>query len=347
LHSIHFTDENTGWAAGCSYHNWTPDTGYIIKTTNGGDNWSVLIMDSSYTYRDVYFIDEDNGWAVGYYYVYDSIEGRILRTHDGGVNWELQDCDTCKELYAVHFTDAENGWAVGRSIYVTQDGGQNWTEQQYDSSGFILESIYFLNPLEGWIVGSRYGGNGIILHTENGGINWLYELRNRSLYDVHFKDEDNGLITSRGGLILFTQDGGITWIEMDTETDYALYSVFYAPNGQGYAGGEWGTIVKSNLLTVSVEEPTPITQNSKLNTHSYPNPTTGIFNLQFTIYNLQSVSVKMYDLHGREVATVIDQQFSEGEHVVSFDASSLPAGVYVMKLQAGGQMVTGKLLLMH
>jgi hypothetical protein len=41
--------------------------------------------------------------------------------------------------------------------------------------------------------------------------------------------------------------------------------------------------------------------------------------------------LKIYDLHGVEVATVIDEALPAGEHTVSFDLSSLPAGVYVYK----------------
>jgi hypothetical protein len=79
----------------------------------------------------------------------------------------------------------------------------------------------------------------------------------------------------------------------------------------------------------------------------YPNPTPGIFNLQFTVYNLQRIAIKIYDLHGREVATVLDREFPAGEHVVSFDAGSLPPGVYIYQKLAVGQLgswTTGKLI---
>jgi hypothetical protein len=61
----------------------------------------------------------------------------------------------------------------------------------------------------------------------------------------------------------------------------------------------------------------------------YPNPTSG--SSQFAVRSSRSehITIKIYDLHGREVATVIDQQLPAGEHTVSFDAGSLPAGVYI------------------
>jgi hypothetical protein len=67
------------------------------------------------------------------------------------------------------------------------------------------------------------------------------------------------------------------------------------------------------------------------NVFIYPNPTTGIVNFQFSTVSFQRISLKIYDLHGREVATVVDKMMPAGEHTVSFDAASLSAGVYVYK----------------
>jgi hypothetical protein len=69
----------------------------------------------------------------------------------------------------------------------------------------------------------------------------------------------------------------------------------------------------------------------------YPNPTQGIFDLQFTIYNLQAVSISIYDLHGREVMQVLNDLVPAGEHVVECDMSGLPEGVYFVELRAKGE----------
>ena len=68
-----------------------------------------------------------------------------------------------------------------------------------------------------------------------------------------------------------------------------------------------------------------------------PNPTQGIVNLHFTVYNLQSVSIRIYDMQGREVGTVVDRMMPAGEHVVQYDLSGLTEGVYVLELRAKGK----------
>ena len=77
-------------------------------------------------------------------------------------------------------------------------------------------------------------------------------------------------------------------------------------------------------------------QHSKFNIQTSPNPTWGIFDLRFTIYSLQSVSLKIYDLHGRQVAVLLDEKLPAGEHAVRYDMAVLPAGVYFVELRAKG-----------
>jgi subtilisin family serine protease len=94
--------------------------------------------------------------------------------------------------------------------------------------------------------------------------------------------------------------------------------------------------IEYDTTGVGLEEPAFLVQSSEFKVQSYPNPTRGIFDLRFTIYDLQSVTLKIYDIHGRQVANVLDEMLPAGEHVVRWDMSGLPAGVYVVELRAEG-----------
>jgi predicted outer membrane repeat protein len=76
----------------------------------------------------------------------------------------------------------------------------------------------------------------------------------------------------------------------------------------------------------------------------YPNPTNGVFSFWFLVSSCEHVILKIYDVHGHEVATVVDKEFSPGEHTVSFDAGGLPAGVYFCRLQVGERIQVRKLI---
>jgi hypothetical protein len=79
------------------------------------------------------------------------------------------------------------------------------------------------------------------------------------------------------------------------------------------------------------------TQNSPLNIQHYPNPTRGISHFAINISQYQYVTLKIYDVHGREVATVLDEKLPAGEYVVQYDLSGLPEGMYVVELRAKGK----------
>jgi flagellar hook assembly protein FlgD len=58
------------------------------------------------------------------------------------------------------------------------------------------------------------------------------------------------------------------------------------------------------------------------------------------------VSLKVYDLLGKEVATVTEGTYSTGLHTVTFDGSNLASGVYLYKLEAGDRSISKKMLLL-
>ncbi|WP_428236417.1 T9SS type A sorting domain-containing protein [Gracilimonas sp.] len=78
---------------------------------------------------------------------------------------------------------------------------------------------------------------------------------------------------------------------------------------------------------------------------NYPNPFNPTTNIEYTINQAGPVTLKVYDMTGREVATLVNTRMNAGEHVVSFDASNLSSGVYIYSLQANGVRLTNKMTL--
>jgi hypothetical protein len=78
---------------------------------------------------------------------------------------------------------------------------------------------------------------------------------------------------------------------------------------------------------------------------NYPNPFNPSTNIQFSINEPGAVSLKVYDMTGREVASLIDGRMNAGEHTVRFDASNLSSGVYIYVMQSNGVRLTNKMTL--
>jgi photosystem II stability/assembly factor-like uncharacterized protein len=73
---------------------------------------------------------------------------------------------------------------------------------------------------------------------------------------------------------------------------------------------------------------------------SFPNPFRGATTIRFTLPEAGAVRLTVYDAIGREVARLVDEAREAGTHAVAFDASALPAGVYVARLETAGQALT-------
>ncbi|MDE3058933.1 MAG: S8 family serine peptidase [Bacteroidota bacterium] len=78
---------------------------------------------------------------------------------------------------------------------------------------------------------------------------------------------------------------------------------------------------------------------------NYPNPFNPTTQLRFTIAELRFVTLKIYDVLGREVATLVNEQKSPGTYAVNFDGSRFASGVYFYHLQAGSFIATKRMVL--
>jgi fibronectin type 3 domain-containing protein len=97
--------------------------------------------------------------------------------------------------------------------------------------------------------------------------------------------------------------------------------------------------------TTGVIDNTTIPKEFSLS-QNYPNPFNPSTNIDFNIPARSFVLLRVFDIMGRDVATLINQEMSAGTYQVTFDASQLPGGVYFYRLQAGTFTGTKKLLLL-
>jgi hypothetical protein len=78
---------------------------------------------------------------------------------------------------------------------------------------------------------------------------------------------------------------------------------------------------------------------------NYPNPFNPTTEIQFTIVNRQLATVNVYDVLGREVATLVNEVKEPGSYTVHWDASSVGSGVYFYRLRAGSFVQTRRMML--
>jgi photosystem II stability/assembly factor-like uncharacterized protein len=217
LLSVYFTDASTGYAVG--------KAGIILKTTNGGTNWTALTNGITDGLVAVYFTDANTGYATGTV---------ILKTTDGGANWtNVYTSPYQSALRSVYFVNATTGYVVGAGIILkTTDGGTNWT---YQGSAIDYHSVYFIDASTGYAVGN----GGTIVKTTDGGINWTAQTSGTTdeLYSVYFTDANTGCAVGTASTILKTTDGGTIWTSQTGDNTYDLYSVCFPDANTGYITG--------------------------------------------------------------------------------------------------------------
>lgn len=105
------------------------------------------------------------------------------------------------------------------------------------------------------------------------------------------------------------------------------------------------SIQYGNPLSVSNEHFATIKDFSLY--QNYPNPFNPRSIIQYAVSTMQFVTLTVYDLLGREVATLVNEEKPAGEYEVEFDAVNLPSGIYFYQLRADDFTETKKMVLIH
>ena len=109
----------------------------------------------------------------------------------------------------------------------------------------------------------------------------------------------------------------------------------------------------ANYVYVYYDQVTDVSVNKKTNlnayslSQNYPNPFNPSTKIDYSIKEEGQVTLKVYDILGREIATLVNENKPAGNYTVEFNAANLPSGVYIYKLTAGKFTAVKKLILLH
>jgi len=275
----------------------------------------------------------------------------LLVTQICFAQWYLQNSGTTDYLIGVSFTDANNGTVVGYNhiykgiILRTTNGGISWTKQINGTTQSLL-GVSFTDVNNGTAVGA----GGTILRTTNGGTNWTEQTSViTTLYSVSFTDSNNGTAVGRYGTIFRTTNGGTNWTEQTrTGTYNFLYGVSFTDANNGWAVGEIGTILRTTNGGATFVEEGQIDEmpTEFLLSQNFPNPFNPSTSIQYAVSSRQFVKLTVYDLLGREIETLVNEEKPAGTYEITWYSENLPSGVYFYQLKAGSYLETKKMLLM-
>lgn len=381
LHAVDFVDANTGCAGFEGIYrttnagqNWTnvlstgiyikdikfygqvgyatgsSGMGLIWKTTNGGLNWTNIFY-SDAEYNKIYLVSENDiyiacPWSTTY-------SSYTVHSTDGGMIWETI------------FTTPEYGLvstAIGQGLYIsTQDhlyvnDNSNWImkgngEMTSFSDLKIANNVIYTGGQK------QYNGRyrAAINSTVDQGQTWNTVYLNTSpnissiIEDIVFDGNigyavgvTNDSINVLSGNIYRTTDG-ITWSEIYNIPNKDLLDITIKGKYL-YAVGRDGIVVRYDLTLTGMNNNENSVDKFSLK-QNFPNPFNPTTKISYMLSKSSQVTLKIYNLVGQEVVTLVNEQKNSGSYSVEFNGADLSSGAYFYKLTAGSFTSVKKMML--
>lgn len=337
IYNIEALDANTAWVttSGAST--------FIYKTTNGGTNWVQVYTLAGGFINAIKMTSATNGYAFG-----DPVGGNwlLLTTVNGGTTWTTLSSppgtgDGRNNCVQVSLPNIWFGTGQGTVVRST-NSGINWvTTPVTGITGQIL-GIKFNSPALGLL------GGATLSRTTDGGATWAAVTAPGTGNITGIDGLGNDFWYVRGTGIYRSTDGGLTFASVHTavgtQNDLKLTN---DPNGclVGWSVATAGNIAKMTGSPLGI-----VTSNNEIPSNfsleqNYPNPFNPTTNIRFSIPNTGFVRLIVFDILGREAATLVNEVRSAGNYTVDFDASLLSSGVYFYRLESGSFTESKKMLL--
>jgi photosystem II stability/assembly factor-like uncharacterized protein len=174
-------------------------------------------------------------------------------------------------------------------------------------------------------------------------------LHDGTFYGISAPSTNTIYVCGDGGVLFKSTNGGDTWNSFTGLTSRSLKAIFFFDVNHGFAVGDSGTILHTDNgggVFVDVgKEPGPAPKEFLLD-QNYPNPFNPVTVISYQLAVNSFVTVRVYDLLGREAAMLVNEEKSAGSYTLRWDATHFASGVYFYRLQAGVFSDTKKLLLL-
>lgn len=334
----------------------------FIYTKNGGTNWSSVTMTGLSNLVSSIAFDNTGTYGIGTSYLMSS--NTVSYTTNGGLNWSSLTLGSSTAT----FTNAQGTvkWIPGSSVvfvtisdgtktntYRSLDNGANWN--LYGQSSPIINVMDF-GVYYKYGAATLYGitSNGIPVkvadaplpvnlesftfnvNSNNVSLKWVTseEINNAGFEIYRLKDGEDlnnpalwtktGYVTGKGNKSGFTQYSFNDNKLNSGKYHYRLKQIDY--------NGDFIYYSLSGLVNIAMPEKFEMRQN-------YPNPFNPVTSIDYNIPANGRVTLKIFDMTGKEVTTLVDKEQAAGYYSVNFDASKLSSGNYIYRLETNNNSI--------
>lgn len=322
INAIHFFNSQFGFILGDP--NATGDWRYYV-TVNGGTNWTFLNTIPSGGVGEL-------GWNNSFFALdtahiwFGTNNTKIYKGSFRG-NYSSSFIPGTPNIFGVSFFNNTTGLAIDQNgLMKSTDGGANWFNNLFSPAGGGSGiKVFNVNNGIGFIcTNNPVSSNGKIYRTSNGGANWTAQNTNlavgKSFTCISMSSVNNGW-AGTGGVTLGNNKKKTKIFQRESLTNGGVYK--YTDN-----------VISTGFENSEIPENFTLGQN-------YPNPFNQSTIINFSVparskYGENIISLKVFDLIGREVKTLINASLKPGIYQIEFDATELTCGMYFYRLLSEG-----------
>jgi hypothetical protein len=310
--------------------------GGVYRSVDGGANWTAV--SESVTGDGISLAVNSTDVYVGSY------NGVVYRSTNNGVSWDSADSGlpTTSVVLCLAANSSNVYAGTYNGVYHSIDNGATW-----DHFGLADHMIYslFLNGTNLYA-----GAYDTLFMSANNDTNWV-SVRNDMGYGTCRSLAASGskLFAATENSVYYSTNNAANWNIIDS----ALFSekvvlALAVTDTMIFAGAENSGVWQRTIsdITTSVNAYSAETPNGFYLQQNYPNPFNPSTVIGYRLLVNGFVTLKVYNILGKEVATLVNETKNAGSYQVTFNAGKLASGVYFYKLQAGAFTNVKKLLLM-
>lgn len=315
----------------------------IFYSTNEGNTW---IQSSNTSSVITGFTNYNNNFfaAFGFY-----CEG-VRRSTDNGANWVSVNNgigSLCVNKLAVTSTGTIFAATGTNGVSRSTNSGNQWVVINNGLTNMNLSSI-IVNTNGYVFVGSVGGG---VFRSTNNGDTWSAVNNGITTNKINeFARNSSGVLfaasSDHGGVFKSTNNGDL-WTQVNSgllDTNFGVGTIAATNNGYLYSTAH-NNLYRTVQPTFIKVEKNSIPNNYILH-QNYPNPFNPVTYIEFAIPKLTNTKISVYDVTGKEVYVLVEENLHAGYYEVEWDANSFSSGVYFYKIEAGDFVQTKKMILL-
>jgi photosystem II stability/assembly factor-like uncharacterized protein len=315
------------------------------KSTNMGENWLSFNSPCYFITKGICVNDLGS--------IFSWTNCGVFRTTDDGISWELMNSNYwgSGEIFSIAADPNQRNVYVSAEydFFRTTDNGDSWTNLGYTGGyavriGINCKGVIYVLRRSGEILRSTNFGNSFQTINNNLPIEYTF------LKDIDFNSDDEIYLATKNGLYVSANDGNDWYLMDESNVSKNINLLNFDSEDRLYAGSTVSGVYRSIDLLVNIIDDY-ITATKYFLSQNYPNPFNPLTKIKYQIPEFSYVTIKVYDVLGNEIATLINEEKPAGSYEVEFsvgrDSSpDIATGIYFYRINAGAFVETKKMILL-